>query len=139
MINLALSENKKADDIAATIPDSEPRYSVFNFKHNHEGDSLSSVVFVYSCPGYSCSIKQRMLYSTCKAPLVDLIEDDLGIELAKKLEIGEGSDFTNDWLYDQLHPAKTVFKAKFARPARPGAGGRRLIRGSSRISVPDNS
>jgi len=65
-----------------------------------------------------------------------MIEDELGIELAKKLEIGEGADFTNDWLYDQLHPAKTVFKAKFARPARPGQGGRRLIRGSSRIAAP---
>ena len=128
IIDLALSGNQKADDIAATIPDSEPRYSVFRFKHNHEGDALESVIFCYSCPGYSCSIKQRMLYSTCKSPLVDVLEDDLKIELAKKLEIGEGADFTHDWLYDQLHPAKTVFKAKFARPARPGKGSRRPTR-----------
>ena len=35
----------------------QARYHVFNFKHNHEGDNLESIVFVYSCPGYSCSIK----------------------------------------------------------------------------------
>jgi len=74
MINLALAETTAADDIAALIPDSEPRYSVFNFKHNHEGDSLQSVVFVYSCPGYSCSIKQRLLYviRCCPPPRLSL-------------------------------------------------------------------
>lgn len=37
-------------------------------------------------PGYSCSIKERMLYSSCKAPLLDLIQS-LGVTIAKKVSI----------------------------------------------------
>ena len=40
------------------------------------------------------------------------------------MEVGEGSEVTQESLYDQLHPAKVVFKQKFARPPPPG--GRRL-------------
>ncbi len=160
MINLALSKSVTVDAVAGLIPSESPRYSIFNYKHNHEGDNLESIVFVYSCPGYQCPIKERMLYSTAKAPLIDAIEA-LGINLIKKasvlhkctkharslfhahslsppslpfpctctqLEIGEGSEFTGEWLSDQLHPVKTVFKPKFARPSRPGRGGRRLTR-----------
>eukprot|EP00043_Microstomoeca_roanoka_P018325 m.195306 g.195306 ORF g.195306 m.195306 type:complete len:71 (+) comp16802_c3_seq7:129-341(+) len=68
-----------------------------------------------------------MMYSTCKGPLIDELEAD-GINFDKKLEISEGSEFTQEWLYDTLHPAQVVFKQKFARPSRPGKGGRRLIR-----------
>jgi twinfilin-like protein len=35
-------------------------------------------------PGYSCSIKERMLYSSCKAPLLDLIQS-LGVVIIKKV------------------------------------------------------
>eukprot|EP00730_Choanoeca_flexa_P008564 TRINITY_DN12506_c0_g1_i2.p2 TRINITY_DN12506_c0_g1~~TRINITY_DN12506_c0_g1_i2.p2 ORF type:complete len:341 (+),score=75.05 TRINITY_DN12506_c0_g1_i2:2939-3961(+) len=127
-ITHATSGSQKVDEIQSQIPDDEPRYHVFNYQHNHEGDNLSSVVFIYSCPGFKCSVKERMMYSTCKGPLIDLLEGDLSVELAKKLEIGEASEFTQEWLYDQLHPAKTVFKQKFSRPSRPGKGGRRLTK-----------
>ena len=42
-------------------------------------------VFIYSMPGYSCSVKERMLYSSCKAPLIDLIESNLGLTISKKV------------------------------------------------------
>lgn len=42
-------------------------------------------VFIYSMPGYTCSIKERMLYSSCKNPLIDTVEKNLGIEIAKKV------------------------------------------------------
>ncbi len=37
-------------------------------------------------PGYKCPIKERMLYSSCKAPVVDMIEQNLGMEIAKKVQ-----------------------------------------------------
>lgn len=37
-------------------------------------------------PGYSCTIKERMLYSSCKAPLLDLIQS-LGVSIAKKVSM----------------------------------------------------
>ncbi|EDQ91064.1 uncharacterized protein MONBRDRAFT_31730 [Monosiga brevicollis MX1] len=128
-ILLAESGSYHVDKIQSLVSDDEPRYHVFNFKHNHEGDTIESTVFIYSCPGFKCSVKQRMMYSTCKSPLIDVVEDEIKLELAKKLEIGESAELTQEFLYDQLHPAKTVFKQKFSRPSRPGKGGRRMVRG----------
>eukprot|EP00047_Mylnosiga_fluctuans_P018983 m.77171 g.77171 ORF g.77171 m.77171 type:complete len:351 (+) comp7907_c0_seq5:764-1816(+) len=130
IVTLAVGETVDAHAIAGTIPDDQARYHVFNYKHDHEGEALQSLVFVYSCPGYKCGVKERMLYSSCKGPLISTLEQDFGLEFVKKMEIGESSEFTRDWLYDQLHPAVTVAKAKFDRPKKPGKGGRRLLRSS---------
>ena len=46
---------------------------------------LSIAVFVYSMPGYKCSIKDRMLYSTCKGPLLDVATDRVGMTIARKV------------------------------------------------------
>lgn len=37
-------------------------------------------------PGYSCSIKERMLYSSCKNNLVDWVEDKLELPIEKKVK-----------------------------------------------------
>lgn len=42
-------------------------------------------VFIYSMPGYKCSIKERMLYSSCKSRLLDSVEQDFQLEVAKKV------------------------------------------------------
>lgn len=36
-------------------------------------------------PGYKCSIKERMLYSSCKSRLLDSVEQDFQLEIAKKV------------------------------------------------------
>lgn len=36
-------------------------------------------------PGYACSVKERMLYSSCKGPLLDIIESNLGLTISKKV------------------------------------------------------
>lgn len=36
-------------------------------------------------PGYKCSIKERMLYSSCKSRLLDSVEQDFHLEIAKKV------------------------------------------------------
>ncbi|XP_006892316.1 PREDICTED: toll-like receptor 9-like isoform X1 [Elephantulus edwardii] len=35
-------------------------------------------------PGYKCSIKERMLYSSCKSRLLDSVEQDFQLEISKK-------------------------------------------------------
>ncbi|XP_015778183.1 PREDICTED: twinfilin-1-like [Acropora digitifera] len=45
----------------------------------------SVAVFVYSMPGYKCSIKDRMLYSTCKGPLLDVAADRIGMTIDRKV------------------------------------------------------
>lgn len=36
-------------------------------------------------PGYKCSIKERMLYSSCKSRLLDSVEQDFQLEVSKKV------------------------------------------------------
>lgn len=36
-------------------------------------------------PGYKCIIRERMLYSSCKNPLVDTVENNLRLHIAKKV------------------------------------------------------
>jgi len=42
-------------------------------------------VFIYSMPGYNCTIKERMLYSTCKAPLLEVAEQQIGLDIGRKV------------------------------------------------------
>lgn len=57
---------------------------MYLFKHTHEGDYMENIIFIYSMPGYVCSIKERMLYSSCKGSLLEAIEL-LGVKVDKKV------------------------------------------------------
>ena len=48
-------------------------------------------------PGYNCSIKERMLYSSCKNSVVEILEQE-GIEIAKKIEVDDGKELTETFL-----------------------------------------
>lgn len=86
------------------VPSDSPRYHLLYFPHDHNGDHFKSfgkytvhvlcsmctvllLVFIYTCPGYSCSVKERMLYSSCKGPVTDVCEQQFGITIAKKVLI----------------------------------------------------
>ncbi|KAL7293265.1 twinfilin isoform X2 [Trichogramma pretiosum] len=116
------------DKLPTKVPSDCARYHLYTFKHTHEGDLLSLKVFIYSMPGYNCSIKERMLYSSCKAPLIEFI-NSLGVEIAKKIEIDDGNELTESFLYDELHPKVILYKPKFAKPkGPPNRGGKRLTK-----------
>lgn len=53
------------------------------------------VVFIYSMPGYACSIKERMLYSSCKNNLIDMVESKIQIEIEKKVST---NNYEQVWL-----------------------------------------
>jgi twinfilin-like protein len=38
-------------------------------------------------PGYNCTIKERMLYSSCKGPLINAMEQELGLVMSKKVKV----------------------------------------------------
>jgi len=48
--------------------------------------------------------------------------------LQKKFEINSPSEISEEILLREIHPEEEVKKQAFARPSRPGRGGRRLIR-----------
>ncbi|XP_048862251.1 twinfilin-1-like [Brienomyrus brachyistius] len=130
-IKLSSTAPTEVKDLPKRIPKDSARYHFFLYKHSHEGDYLESTVFMYSMPGYKCSIKERMLYSSCKNPLIDMVETGLHIEIAKKLEIESGDELTSDFLYEEVHPKQHAHKQAFAKPKGPAGkrGGRRMIRG----------
>eukprot|EP00041_Stephanoeca_diplocostata_P006349 m.80815 g.80815 ORF g.80815 m.80815 type:complete len:355 (+) comp16317_c0_seq1:83-1147(+) len=134
VINLEQDGKLSCEDAAKTTPDDIARFHLFMFQHNHEGDELNSAVFVYSCPSFKMKVKDRMLYSTAKAPLLAVIEQEIGIEVTKKLEIEDGAEFTVDNFYTSIHPPVQVVTQKFARPKGPAGrkGTSRLTGRSSR-------
>lgn len=83
-IHLVESCKLKVTDLNKKVPNDSARYHLFLFKHTHEGDYLESIIFIYSMPGYVCSIKERMLYSSCKGSLLESI-DILGVKVEKKV------------------------------------------------------
>lgn len=130
IIRLCSIESTELKDLPLRIPKDSPRYHFFLYKHSHEGDYLESTVFIYSMPGYKCSIRERMLYSSCKNPLVDMVENTLHMEIEKKLEIDNGDELTGDYLYDEVHPKQHAHKQAFAKPKGPAGkrGCRRITR-----------
>ncbi|XP_058273679.1 twinfilin-1-like isoform X2 [Hemibagrus wyckioides] len=129
-IKLSSTAPTELRDLPTRIPNDAARYHFFLYKHTHEGDYLESTVFIYSMPGYKCSIRERMLYSSCKNPLIDTVENKLQIDIAKKLEIDNGDDLTSDFMYEEVHPKQHAHKQAFAKPRGPTGkrGGRRITR-----------
>ncbi|KAL7891500.1 hypothetical protein AOLI_G00009760 [Acnodon oligacanthus] len=130
-IELVHTRPTETRDLPCRIPKDTPRYHFFLYKHTHEGDYLESVVFIYSMPGYLCSVKERMLYSSCKSRLLEEVERDYHIEVVKKLEIDSGEELTEEYLYEEVHPKQHAHKQAFAKPRGPAGkrGNKRLIRG----------
>jgi len=133
-INLDNCVDTDAGTLNSRFPSDHARYHLFLYKHSHEGDYLESIVFLYSMPGYKCPIKERMLYSSCKSTLLEVLETHMEIEIIKKLEVSVGEDIVNDeYLYNEVHPPKNVVKQAFAKPKGPAR------KGPKRLTKPDTS
>lgn len=128
VVFLACVGSCDVEELPGKVPADTARYHLFRFKHSHEGDFLESNVFIYSMPGFSASIKERMLYSSCKNSVVEAIQKVYKIEVAKKLEVDSGSELTPEFLHSELHPVKSLNRPKFAKPAAPSRGARRLTK-----------
>ncbi|ELU12338.1 hypothetical protein CAPTEDRAFT_150315 [Capitella teleta] len=145
-IELSSTDTVDAKGLRSRIPTDAPRYHIFLYKHNHEGDYMESIgefdslvlistssffltVFIYSMPGYKCPIKERMLYSSCKNPFLASLEDGMKMQIARKLEIDDPAEVTEDFIYAEVHPAKNIVKTQFARPKGPaGRGPKRMTK-----------
>jgi len=116
------------EELAGLIPDDCARYHLFRFKHIYENEPIESLVFIYSMPGYSVSIKERMLYSSCKNAVVNLIENQYQINITKKIEVQTGNELSEDNLMAEVHPVEINSKPKFSKPAPPSRGRRRITK-----------
>ncbi|TMS19686.1 WD repeat-containing protein 82 [Larimichthys crocea] len=131
-IELVHTKPTETHELPYRIPTDSPRYHFFIFKHSHQGQMQEALVFIYSMPGYTCSIKERMLYSSCKNRLLDEVERDYQLEVTKKMEIDSGDGLTEDFLYEEVHPMEHTLKQAFSKPRGPGGkrGNKRLIKGA---------
>lgn len=128
-INLEVRDNVTVERLAQRVPRDHSRYHLFLFPHKHQGEKFKSIVFIYSIAGSECPVKERMLYSSCKLPLVETIETQVGVPITKKVEIDDPSELNEAFLIDQLHPKQNICKQKFAKPKGPAnRGARRLIK-----------
>lgn len=84
-------------------------WEVCRWSSLHQLTASSPTVFIYSMPGYKCSIKERMLYSSCKSRLLDSVEQDFQLEIAKKVQPVPRGPVTplSIWGTGVLHPSKT--------------------------------
>uniref|UniRef100_UPI00398E8037 twinfilin-2-like isoform X2 n=1 Tax=Pristiophorus japonicus TaxID=55135 RepID=UPI00398E8037 len=130
-ISLVHVQPTEIGDLPERVPPDFPRWHFFTYKHVHEGAHLESLVFIYSMPGNRCTIRERMLYSSCKGPFLTSVEQQLGLQVARKIEIDDGAELTPGFLYDELHPKQHTYEPAFRKPPGPSrtrGGGRRIVR-----------
>lgn len=117
-IELASASSSVIGDFTKVISDDTPRYSFFVFKHTYEGVEESPIVFIYTCPPQA-KIRERMLYAASRNIVVHIVEKELGLKIAKKLEAATPAEVGEEQLLEEFHPKKEA-KGGFKRPQRPG-------------------
>lgn len=126
-----LHKDFEVKDLPSKASTTSPRYHLILFPHNHDGLFHKSIVFIYSVPGSSSTVKERMLYSSCKNALLSHIHDVIGLTIHKKLECDDVTEITPEFLVQELHPKKeSGMKPQFEKPKGPPGkrGLRRLIK-----------
>lgn len=89
-------------DLPSKVPVTNARYHLILYPHNHENNYVKSIIFVYSVGRDGCSVKERMLYSSCKSSLVSAITDSnkFNIQVTKKVRFLD--DISNSLLFLQI-------------------------------------
>lgn len=131
LVTLVCARQIEVGSLPEQVPTDSPSWNFFLYKHSHLGQTEESLVFIYSMPGSKCSIKERMLYSSCKGAFICDVEQQVGLQIARKVEVDNGSELTPDFLYSELHPARHTPRPAFDKPPGPSrsrAGQKRLVR-----------
>jgi len=56
------------------------------------------------------------------------MEKTLNISLEKKVEVSSGSELTEEYLQGELYPVVSLNRPKFAKPAGPSRGNKRITK-----------
>ncbi|XP_002131541.2 twinfilin-2-like [Ciona intestinalis] len=109
-----------ASDLEELISKDRAGYHLFNYAHRHDNEDISSVFFIYSMPGSKIPIKARMLFSSCKSPLIETIEAHFEIKINKRVECDCSDKLTEEFLRNEIHPPTAEARHKFTKPKGPG-------------------
>lgn len=77
-IDCVNERNVSENDLANNITFNEPQFYLYNLN--------GSIILIYCCPEDGSNIKNRMVYSTCKATLADQIRKS-GVPVVKKFDV----------------------------------------------------
>ncbi|KAI6646279.1 Twinfilin-1 [Oopsacas minuta] len=113
-----LSGNRSPTELKDTFPPKSPRYYIYRFNHSYEGASDDPIIFVYYSPGYTCSIKERMLYSSSISGFLSQIQDK-GLDVLKRIELSTDDEFSEKSLLNEIHPPKMAPANNFSKPKPP--------------------
>ncbi|CAG8977532.1 hypothetical protein HYALB_00008713 [Hymenoscyphus albidus] len=117
-MELASTSSTPISALPTTISPTAPRFSFYRFTHQHNGETVFPILFIYTCPSGS-KIKERMLYAASSRSAVQVAEAEAGLKIEKRVEAGSPEDVDEESILGDLHPKVEVKKA-FERPKRPG-------------------
>ncbi|TKR64618.1 hypothetical protein L596_025116 [Steinernema carpocapsae] len=127
------AERLEAEKLSGMIDRKKPRYSFYRLRSDN-GSPNGHTLFIYSVPpSGGCTIKELMLFSSCKSVFLNTAQNVLGVQLDKKIEIDSRDKLDEKAIreYLSISEASSPSSAgpmKFSRPAGPqGRGQRRLI------------
>ncbi|KAK9451388.1 uncharacterized protein V1518DRAFT_8377 [Limtongia smithiae] len=113
---VSVAEPGELGDVVSTAA---PRYTFYLYTHVHDGAETESLVFLYTCPAGS-TIRERMMYASCRGGAIAGAEAATGLPVAKRLEGSDGTEASAATLEAALHPHAEAAPRAFARPRAPG-------------------
>lgn len=109
--------------IASFTPKDHARYHLVSYNHQHNKKQTKATLFIYSIPSSGCPVKERMLYSSAKNSLLQVIQEEskIGITVDRRIETDDPSELTEKYLYDEIYPADTsqATPTSFVKPKGP--------------------
>jgi twinfilin-like protein len=119
----ATSFDLSKKSIASLTPKDHARYHLVAYNHQHNKKQTKATLFIYSIPSSGCPVKERMLYSSVKNSLLQVIQEEskIGINVDRRIETDDPSELTEKFLYDELYPADTsqATPTAFVKPKGP--------------------
>lgn len=112
-------EELPPDRLTQMIPRDKPRYHFYRFSHNYDGQHYDPIIFIYSMPSSGCTIKERMLYSSCKQPFLQSAWQAAKLDPEKKVEMDSREILSLNALLEYVHPPSEVRSKGFAKPPGP--------------------
>ncbi|KRX27957.1 Twinfilin-1 [Trichinella nelsoni] len=114
VIKLVTADNIPSNRISKWIPPKSPRYHFYAPKLTK---AANVIIFIYSIPPNGCTVKERMLYSSCKGPFLDTVQQVVGLKVDRKIEIDSSEDVNDEFLIGEDISVKQ--HQKFSRPKGP--------------------
>ena len=109
--------------ISSLTPKDHARYHLLTYNHMHNKKQTKATIFIYSIPSAGCPVKERMLYSSVKNSLLQVIQEEskIGIVVDRRIETDDPSELTEKYLYDDIHPsdASQSTPQTFVKPKGP--------------------